>query len=173
MLYTKEAVLSLRGMVELGVKIDDRILNVAYKKTANANPAADRMVTDPINSRRTPSHRLALMDGMYARKLASFRHSFSSVNRSLTGKEPDIFGAIRFSSVLENVVFSPETRLVDYNNATLTENTRWYVYHSSDAIGNRGVSFGWISGLRGVSRFYCRKGRDSNYVCVFPRYFLT
>src|SRR5258708_40331925 len=47
-----------------------------------ANPAAERMMTDPINSRRTPNHRLALMDGMYARKLASTRHSFSRVNRS-------------------------------------------------------------------------------------------
>ena len=27
--------------------------------------------------------------------------------------------------ILENVVFSPETRLVDYDDATLTENTRW------------------------------------------------
>merc|ERR1712166_1264568 len=39
-------------------------------------------------------------------------------------KEPDIFGAIKFGSVLENVVFSPETRLVDYDDSTLTENTR-------------------------------------------------
>ncbi|KAH7319708.1 phosphoenolpyruvate carboxykinase [Stachybotrys elegans] len=39
-------------------------------------------------------------------------------------KEPDIFGAIRFGSVLENVVFDPETRQVDYDDATLTENTR-------------------------------------------------
>ncbi len=40
-------------------------------------------------------------------------------------KEPDIFGAIRFGSVLENVVFDPVTRVVDYDNTTLTENTRW------------------------------------------------
>jgi phosphoenolpyruvate carboxykinase (ATP) len=40
-------------------------------------------------------------------------------------KEPDIFNAIKFGSVLENVVFSPETRLVDYDDSTLTENTRW------------------------------------------------
>ena len=40
-------------------------------------------------------------------------------------KEPDIFGAIRFGSILENVVFSPDTRMVDYDDATLTENTRW------------------------------------------------
>jgi phosphoenolpyruvate carboxykinase (ATP) len=40
-------------------------------------------------------------------------------------KEPDIFNAIRFGSILENVVFSPETRMVDYDDSTLTENTRW------------------------------------------------
>ncbi|KAF2092506.1 hypothetical protein NA57DRAFT_69719 [Rhizodiscina lignyota] len=39
-------------------------------------------------------------------------------------KEPDIFGAIRFGSVLENVVFDPVTRVVDYDDSTLTENTR-------------------------------------------------
>ncbi|ODQ68323.1 ATP-utilizing phosphoenolpyruvate carboxykinase [Nadsonia fulvescens var. elongata DSM 6958] len=39
-------------------------------------------------------------------------------------KEPEIFNAIRFGSVLENVVFDPATRVVDYNNTTLTENTR-------------------------------------------------
>ena len=39
-------------------------------------------------------------------------------------KEPDIFNAIRFGSILENVVFRPDTRVVDYDDATLTENTR-------------------------------------------------
>ncbi|KAK7534882.1 phosphoenolpyruvate carboxykinase [ATP] [Phyllosticta citribraziliensis] len=39
-------------------------------------------------------------------------------------KEPDIFNAIRFGSILENVVFDPATREVDYEDATLTENTR-------------------------------------------------
>lgn len=39
-------------------------------------------------------------------------------------KEPDIFGAIRYGSVLENVVFDPDTRAVDYDDNTLTENTR-------------------------------------------------
>ncbi|KAK2781319.1 Protein kinase C-like 1 [Onygenales sp. PD_12] len=39
-------------------------------------------------------------------------------------KEPDIFNAIRFGSVLENVVFDPTTRVVDYDDCTLTENTR-------------------------------------------------
>lgn len=39
-------------------------------------------------------------------------------------KEPEIFGAIRFGSVLENVVVDPETRIPDYDNGSLTENTR-------------------------------------------------
>jgi len=37
--------------------------------------------------------------------------------------EPDIFQALRFGAVLENVVFD-EDRLVDYTNVSLTENTR-------------------------------------------------
>jgi len=39
-------------------------------------------------------------------------------------KEPEIFSAIRFGSVLENVVFDEHTREVDYKNISLTENTR-------------------------------------------------
>ncbi|SPN99035.1 probable PCK1 - phosphoenolpyruvate carboxykinase [Cephalotrichum gorgonifer] len=39
-------------------------------------------------------------------------------------KEPEIFNAVRFGSVLENVVFDPETRVVDFDDCTLTENTR-------------------------------------------------
>ncbi|WP_050181305.1 phosphoenolpyruvate carboxykinase (ATP) [Domibacillus robiginosus] len=39
-------------------------------------------------------------------------------------KEPQIFDAIRFGSVLENVVLDPATRLPDYDDNTLTENTR-------------------------------------------------
>ncbi len=39
-------------------------------------------------------------------------------------QEPEIFGAIRFGSVLENVVYDPTTRQVDYNDVSITENTR-------------------------------------------------
>lgn len=39
-------------------------------------------------------------------------------------KEPEIYQAIRFGSVLENVVFDPETHAVDYSDASITENTR-------------------------------------------------
>lgn len=39
-------------------------------------------------------------------------------------KEPEIFNAIRFGTVLENVMYNPKTHEVDYSNTTLTENTR-------------------------------------------------
>ena len=38
--------------------------------------------------------------------------------------EPEIFDAIRFGTVLENVVFNRITRVVDFSNTSITENTR-------------------------------------------------
>ncbi|MBA1147620.1 phosphoenolpyruvate carboxykinase (ATP) [Ectothiorhodospiraceae bacterium WFHF3C12] len=38
--------------------------------------------------------------------------------------EPDIYNAIRFGSVLENVVYDPDTRAVNYADNAITENTR-------------------------------------------------
>ncbi|CEP20868.1 unnamed protein product [Cyberlindnera jadinii] len=39
-------------------------------------------------------------------------------------KEPEIFNAIKFGSVLENVIYDETTRVVDYDDAAITENTR-------------------------------------------------
>ena len=38
--------------------------------------------------------------------------------------EPDIYRAIRFGTVLENVVYNPHSREVDYSDTTITQNTR-------------------------------------------------
>mmetsp|Transcript_133070 Transcript_133070/g.370961 ORF Transcript_133070/g.370961 Transcript_133070/m.370961 type:complete len:635 (+) Transcript_133070:81-1985(+) len=39
-------------------------------------------------------------------------------------KEPEIYDAIRFGSVLENVVFNEATTIVDFDDVSITENTR-------------------------------------------------
>jgi phosphoenolpyruvate carboxykinase (ATP) len=39
-------------------------------------------------------------------------------------KEPEIFAAIRYGSVLENVIYDETTRVVDYADSSVTENTR-------------------------------------------------
>ncbi len=38
--------------------------------------------------------------------------------------EPDIFRALRYGAVLENVVFDKQTHVVDYTDTSITENTR-------------------------------------------------
>jgi phosphoenolpyruvate carboxykinase (ATP) len=38
--------------------------------------------------------------------------------------EPDIYQAVRYGAVLENVVFEPTSRVVDYTNVSVTQNTR-------------------------------------------------
>jgi phosphoenolpyruvate carboxykinase (ATP) len=39
-------------------------------------------------------------------------------------QEPEIYRAIRFGTVLENTIVNPNTRVVDFNDASHTENTR-------------------------------------------------
>ncbi|MEK3798243.1 phosphoenolpyruvate carboxykinase (ATP) [Peribacillus sp. FSL H8-0477] len=56
-------------------------------------------------------------------------------------KEPQIFDAIRFGAVLENVVLNPDTRIADYDSSALTENTRAaYQIQSIDNIVDPSVA---------------------------------
>lgn len=46
-----------------------------------------------------------------------------TINLSQEG-EPEIYHAIRYGSILENVGFDPETKVVDYTDVSITQNTR-------------------------------------------------
>ena len=50
--------------------------------------------------------------------------------------EPDIYNAIRFGSLVENVIIDPETRVPDYDDGSITENTRvgYPVNYISNAV---------------------------------------
>jgi phosphoenolpyruvate carboxykinase (ATP) len=50
--------------------------------------------------------------------------------------EPEIYNAIRFGAVLENVVFDPISRRVDFGSAAITQNTRacYPLDHIPDAV---------------------------------------
>ena len=50
-------------------------------------------------------------------------------------KEPDIYNAIRFGTVLENVIYDEHTRAVDYHDTSITQNTRAsYPIHYIDNV---------------------------------------
>jgi phosphoenolpyruvate carboxykinase (ATP) len=49
---------------------------------------------------------------------------YAKTIKLLRENEPEVFDAIRFGAVLENVVVDPLTRKVDYNDISITENTR-------------------------------------------------
>lgn len=49
---------------------------------------------------------------------------YAKVIHLAADSEPEIFNAIRFGAVLENVVYDPGTHHVNYDDASITENTR-------------------------------------------------
>ena len=51
-------------------------------------------------------------------------------------KEPDIYNAIQYGAILENTRFKEGTREVDYENASVTENTRasYPLFHIRNAV---------------------------------------
>ncbi len=61
---------------------------------------------------------------------------YAKVIRLSPRAEPQIFQAIRFGSILENVVIDPMTRAIHWNDDSITENTRatYPVSHIPDAI---------------------------------------
>lgn len=126
LLPLQEGVLSMHCSANQGKKGDTALffgLSGTGKTTLSANPERNLIGDDEHGWAEDSIFNFE--GGCYA-KVIDLTHE----------KEPEIYNAIRYGSIVENTRYYPGTRQVDYTNVSVTQNTRtsYPIHHIDNAL---------------------------------------
>jgi phosphoenolpyruvate carboxykinase (ATP) len=117
-MWARRRVTSLSSLVSLAPARRESTLTAQYKYTNVA--AGSTLSADPRRELIGDDEHVWSDTGVFNIEGGCYA---KTINLSAE-KEPEIFHAIRFGSILENVVYDPANRAPDYNDTNITENTR-------------------------------------------------